>query len=156
MVGGGIKKDDGLAAISSTNIFSALEKKRRKSNKKKLSDKEKGLGKGKDSKGDKEDEPEQFWAPSQVTVKSWADCDDDEDYYATTAPPPAFGAPEDQSPEAASALKDGALSQGEVIQLAYKLTFAMTILLSFHPLLFSWQCVWTSSVCGKSHSLPVH
>lgn len=113
MVGGGIKKDDGLAAISSKNIFSALEKKRRKSNKKK-SDKEKDSSKSKDAKGEKkEEEPEQFWAPSQVTVKSWADCDDDDDYYATTAPPPAPWAP-DQASEAASAVKDGGLSQGEV------------------------------------------
>lgn len=112
MVGGGIKKDDGLPAISSTNIFAALERKGRRSSKKK-SDKDRNGLKSKDSKSDKkEEEPQQFWAPTQVFVKSWADCDDEEDYFATTAPPPAAWLP-DQSSEVSAANKEG-LSQGEV------------------------------------------
>ncbi len=52
----------------------------------------------------------QFWAPSQVTVKSWADCNDDDDDYPATTPPPA----EDDSPELLLADPDSRLSQEEV------------------------------------------
>jgi hypothetical protein len=41
MVGVGNRKDDGLPAISSTNIFAALESRRRESNKKKSLEREK-------------------------------------------------------------------------------------------------------------------
>ncbi|CAM6025002.1 unnamed protein product [Sphagnum balticum] len=98
--GGGTRRgDDGSSAalLSTTNIFAALESRRRSS---KSSKKKKDESKEKQSASKSETEnlitePVQFWAPSQVTVKSWADCDDDdEDYYATTAPPPEEHSPE--------------------------------------------------------------
>jgi ABC-type protease/lipase transport system fused ATPase/permease subunit len=55
-------------------------------------------------------EPFQFWAPSQVTVKSWANInDDDDDYRATTA-----RLAEDHSPELPLPDPDSRLSQEEV------------------------------------------
>jgi hypothetical protein len=55
-------------------------------------------------------EPAQFWAATQVTVKSWADCDDDDDYYATTALPPPVVSDDHPSELADTAPKEG-LSQ---------------------------------------------
>ncbi|EFJ17786.1 hypothetical protein SELMODRAFT_444781 [Selaginella moellendorffii] len=75
-------KDDGLPAVSTANIFSALE---RKSNKKKL---DKHALQSSQSK--QQEDAGQFWVPSPVTVKSWADVEDDDDYFATTAPLPAI------------------------------------------------------------------
>ncbi|KAF6172935.1 hypothetical protein GIB67_035489 [Kingdonia uniflora] len=78
MVGGGNRRDDGSAGISSTNVFAALDSLRRK----KKSDKEAK------KKGKSEKVPEEvFWAPAPLTVKSWADVDDDDDYFGTVAPP---------------------------------------------------------------------
>ncbi|OMO80486.1 hypothetical protein COLO4_24069 [Corchorus olitorius] len=37
--------------------------------------------------GSRREDGSLFWAPTPLTVKSWADVDDDDDYYATTAPP---------------------------------------------------------------------
>lgn len=86
MVGTGNKKDDSLL-ISNTNVFAALGTLR----KKKKHEKEHSSSKSKVSAKnlEKEPEPQVFWAPAPLTVKSWADVDDedDEDYYATTAPP---------------------------------------------------------------------
>jgi hypothetical protein len=123
--GGGTRRgDDGSSAalLSTTNIFAALESRRRSS---KSSKKKKDESKEKQpaSKSEPENlitEPVQFWAPSQVTVKSWADCDDDdEDYYATTAPPP-----EEHSPELTHTDPEIRLNQEEVrysssLQLPY-------------------------------------
>jgi hypothetical protein len=123
--GGGTRRgDDGSSAalLSTTNIFAALESRRRSS---KSSKKKKDESKEKQhaSKSEPENlitEPVQFWAPSQVTVKSWADCDDDdEDYYATTAPPP-----EEHSPELTHTDPEIGLNQEEVrysssLQLPY-------------------------------------
>lgn len=112
MVGGGNnRKDDGVPAISSTNIFAALERKRSKSSSRKKLEREKS--KGKPSEGDDAkaaEEPAQFWSATQVSVKSWADCDDEDDYYATTAPPADHGV------EAAAATEEQkeVVSQGEV------------------------------------------
>eukprot|EP00245_Coleochaete_scutata_P004761 TRINITY_DN176_c0_g1_i1.p1 TRINITY_DN176_c0_g1~~TRINITY_DN176_c0_g1_i1.p1 ORF type:complete len:318 (+),score=132.74 TRINITY_DN176_c0_g1_i1:198-1151(+) len=79
---GGSGRDDGYPGLKSTNLFAALQS-RRKSKGKKVKD---GSS---DPKPGKKEEPEQFWAPTQVTVKSWADCEeDDDDYYATSVPPP--------------------------------------------------------------------
>ncbi|KAM0933414.1 hypothetical protein DsansV1_C35g0228711 [Dioscorea sansibarensis] len=81
MVGRGSRKDD-LPSLSSTNGFAALEslKKKKKSDNRKS----KGLSKNQAK------EPEQpvFWAPTPITSKKWADVEDedDDDYYATTAP----------------------------------------------------------------------
>lgn len=68
--------------------------------KKKKSDKEQqGSSKSSKSSSKKKQEEEEekrkqevFWAPTPLTVKSWADVDDedDDDYYATTAPPQAI------------------------------------------------------------------
>lgn len=70
-----------------SNVFAALDSLRKK---KKSSDKESKSSKGSSSK--KEQEPEVLWAPAPLTVKSWADVDDedDDDYYATTAPLQSF------------------------------------------------------------------
>ncbi|KAJ7550320.1 hypothetical protein O6H91_07G094800 [Diphasiastrum complanatum] len=105
MVGGGSRKDIGLPAISSTNIFAALESRRRKSSRKRLERNSSAAGKEGSS-----EVPAQFWAPSPVTVKSWADVEDDDDYYETTAPPPSW--PSERPAESVEVHKEG-LSQGE-------------------------------------------
>lgn len=108
MVGSGNKKGDGLPAISSTNIFAALERRRSKSSSRKKLEREKS--KGKDEGGEaatKQEEQAQFWSATQVSVKSWADCDDEDDYFATTAPPPDIDVAPVAEPKEA-------LSQGEV------------------------------------------
>ena len=89
MVGGGSnKRDDGLPAISSANIFSALESRRRKSNKKTRSEKEKNEVPKKVGEGDKLASP-QVWTAAPVSVSSWADCEEDDDeYFALPALPP--------------------------------------------------------------------
>eukprot|EP00249_Psilotum_nudum_P022589 c28575_g2_i3 orf=443-1399(-) len=112
MVGGGIRQDGGLPAISSTNIFSALESRRRKSSKKR-SEKDKSDSKGKVSKSHSETQSvPQVWTPTPVTVKSWADCEDDDDYFATAAPPPPVWGEEDKPSEVTDCAIEG-LSQGE-------------------------------------------
>lgn len=106
MVGSGNKKGDGLPAINSTNIFSALERRRSKSSSRRKLEREKS--KGKDESGEaKQEEQAQFWSATQVSVKSWADCDDEDDYFATTAPPPDIDVAPVAEPKEA-------LSQGEV------------------------------------------
>ncbi|KAH7437143.1 hypothetical protein KP509_05G058400 [Ceratopteris richardii] len=91
MVGGMTKRDDGLPAISSTNIFSALESRRRKSSKKR-SDKEKGESKSREAH--QETTVPQVWTPAPVTVTNWADCEeDDDDYFALPALPPIVDQP---------------------------------------------------------------
>ena len=95
MVGGGSRRDDGPLQISSTNVFAALETLKKKKKSDKLS-KSKGPPKSQARK------PEQqvFWAPTPLTVKSWADVDDDDDdYYATTAPPQAVWGLSEQQPK---------------------------------------------------------
>lgn len=84
MVGGGSRKDKaGNNGVSNSNVFAALDSLR----KKKKSEQSKGKG-GVSSKQGKEAEGEQvYWAPAPLTVKSWADVDDDDDYFATAAPP---------------------------------------------------------------------
>ncbi|XP_073051826.1 uncharacterized protein [Primulina eburnea] len=95
MAGGGNRRNEGSYTASNTNVFAALDSLR----KKKKSDKEKSSSKGlaKAASGklkDAEDKPQVYWAPTPLTVKSWADVDDedDDDYYATTAPPQAIWA----------------------------------------------------------------
>ncbi|XP_073129453.1 uncharacterized protein [Henckelia pumila] len=95
MAGGGNKRNEGSFTASNTNVFAALDSLR----KKKKSDKErsssKGVAKAASGKSkDSEDKPQVYWAPTPLTVKSWADVDDedDDDYYATTAPPQAIWA----------------------------------------------------------------
>lgn len=86
MAGGGNRRDEGSITIQSTNLFAALDTRK----KKKKTDKA-GNSKGSSSsKPQNEPEPQVFWAPTPLKVKSWADLDDDDeddDYYATTAPP---------------------------------------------------------------------
>lgn len=88
MAGGGNRRDEGSITIQSTNLFAALDTRK----KKKKTDKA-GKSKGSSSsssKPQKEPEPQVFWAPTPLKVKSWADIDDDDeddDYYVTTAPP---------------------------------------------------------------------
>lgn len=85
MVGGGGKRDEGLPAISSTNIFSALESRRKK---KRLDKDQKGSSSS--SASNVSAQPAlQSWAPTSVSVTSWADCEeDDDDYFAMPALPP--------------------------------------------------------------------
>ena len=77
MAGGGGSRKDESVVLNSTNVFAALgslkKKKKSKSGK----------------SGQAEPEKEVYWAPAPLTVKSWADVDDedDDDYFATTAPP---------------------------------------------------------------------
>lgn len=83
MAGGGNRRDEGSITIQSTNLFAALDTRKKK---KKKTDKA-GKSKGSSSSSSK---PQVFWAPTPLKVKSWADLDDDDeddDYYATTAPP---------------------------------------------------------------------
>jgi hypothetical protein len=88
MVGGGNRKDD--LVISNSNVFAALGtlKKKKKSSDKDSKSKSSSSSSSKKAE-QKEPEPQVFWAPTPLTVKSWADVDDedDDDYYATTAPP---------------------------------------------------------------------
>ncbi|CAI9771716.1 unnamed protein product [Fraxinus pennsylvanica] len=92
MVGGRNRKDEGSFTVSNSNVFAVLERRKKKSDKEKVSAKssQSGLkaGAGK-SKEPEEEKPQVFWAPAPLTVKSWADVDDedDDDYYATNAPP---------------------------------------------------------------------
>ncbi|KAK4274382.1 hypothetical protein QN277_017610 [Acacia crassicarpa] len=84
MVGGGSRRDEGSLMINNTNVFAALDALK----KKKKSDKErKSKGSSTSQVQSKEPEPQVFWAPTPLNAKSWADVDDDDDYFATTAPP---------------------------------------------------------------------
>ncbi|KAE8691341.1 hypothetical protein F3Y22_tig00110890pilonHSYRG00956 [Hibiscus syriacus] len=89
MVGGGSRWDEGSVVITSTNVFAALETLR----KKKKSDKDrrsrKSSSKSQQQKSQQEPESQVFWTPAPLTVKSWADVDDedDDDFYAMTALP---------------------------------------------------------------------
>ncbi|URE14877.1 zinc finger family protein [Musa troglodytarum] len=95
MVGGGSRRDDGPLKISSTNVFAALETLKKKKKSDKLS-----KSKGPSKSQAKEPEQQVFWAPTPLTVKSWADVDDDDDdYYATTAPPQAVWGLSEQQPK---------------------------------------------------------
>lgn len=93
MVGGGNRKDD--LVISNSNVFAALGTLKKK---KKNSDKDsrsKTASSSSTSKAEKKPDSQVFWAPAPLTVKSWADVDDedDDDYYATTAPPQSVWSP---------------------------------------------------------------
>lgn len=89
MVGGGNRRDDGPVNIVNSNVFAALEtlKKKKKSDKessKKASSKH-GTSKG-TSNTDPEPQPV-IWTQTPLNATSWADVeDDDDDFYANTAP----------------------------------------------------------------------
>ncbi|XP_044472410.1 FK506-binding protein 4-like [Mangifera indica] len=97
MVGGGSRRDESVV-LNSSNVFAALGNLKKK---KKSSGKEQGSSKSKAKTAEKEKEKEVFWAPTPLTVKSWADVDedDDDDYYATTAPPQSVWSTVDLSPQ---------------------------------------------------------
>ena len=90
MVGGGSRRDEGSLVLNNTNVFAALDTRR----KKKKSDKDRKGGKGssnsKENSGSapKEPEPQKYWTPAPLNAKSWADVDDEDedDYYASSAP----------------------------------------------------------------------
>jgi|UniRef100_A0A804Q805 hypothetical protein len=69
--------------LNTGNVFTALES---------LKKKKKG-DKGKAAVQRQEPpQKEQFWAPAPLTTKSWADVEDDDDYFATTTSPrPVWG-----------------------------------------------------------------
>lgn len=77
MVGGGNRKDDGSFVVTNSNVFAALDSLR----KKKKSDKEKGSSKKKTT-AEAAKESQLIWSPTPLKVKSWADVDDDDDYFA--------------------------------------------------------------------------
>lgn len=88
MFGGGNRRDEGSMPIQNTNLFAALDTRK----KKKKSDKAGGKSKG-SSSSHKEPEPQVFWAPTPLKAKAWADIDsddEDDDYFVTTAPPHAL------------------------------------------------------------------
>lgn len=102
MVGGGSRKDDGSLKISNTNVFAALETLKKK---KKLDKHSKS--KGSSESQVKKPEPQVFWSPTPLTSKSWADVDDDDDYFATTAPPqPVWGSSQQHGKEAEAAFEE--------------------------------------------------
>ncbi|XP_057494080.1 uncharacterized protein LOC130779444 [Actinidia eriantha] len=114
MVGG--RRDEGSLVINNSNVFAALETLR----KKKKSDKDRGSSKSKGpSKSQaKESEKQVFWAPTPLTVKSWADVDDedDDDYYATTAPPKSvWGLSESQETEEKQAPVEESESEEDIL-----------------------------------------
>ncbi|KAE8687514.1 dnaJ-like protein subfamily C GRV2-like isoform X1 [Hibiscus syriacus] len=102
MVGGGKGRKEDPLVINSTNVFAALGslKKKKKGNEKEnpgSSSKTKGM-KGLRKEAEKK---EVFWGPSPLKVKSWADVDeeDDDDYFASMAPPgSAWGIPKEPGP----------------------------------------------------------
>ncbi|CAL9123419.1 unnamed protein product [Musa acuminata var. zebrina] len=114
MVGGGSRRDDGPLNISSTNVFAALETLKKK--KKKSSKESKGKGSSKSQA--KEPEPQVFWAPTPLTVKSWADVDDDDDYFATTAPPQSvWGSSGQQHKKAAAVVEEESESEDDGLDI---------------------------------------
>lgn len=72
--------------INNTNVFAALDtlKKKKKSDKSNVSSNSKSKSQ---SHSESESESKVFWAPAPLNATSWADVDDDDDYFATTAPP---------------------------------------------------------------------
>ncbi|CAH8359977.1 unnamed protein product [Eruca vesicaria subsp. sativa] len=79
--GGGNMREEGSMkpTIQNTNLFAALDTRRKKKKSVKVTEPV------------KEAEPQVFWAPTPLKAKAWADIDsddEDEDYFATTAPPP--------------------------------------------------------------------
>ncbi|KAG6468744.1 hypothetical protein ZIOFF_073437 [Zingiber officinale] len=122
MVGGGSRKDDGSLKISNTNVFAALEtlKKKKKSDK---NSKSKGASKSQAKKP----EPQVFWSPTPLTSKSWADVDDDDDYFATTAPPlPVWGSSQQHDKEAEPAFEEVRLTISWVVLGGEGLHYSLT------------------------------
>ncbi|XP_024180982.1 FK506-binding protein 3 isoform X2 [Rosa chinensis] len=107
MAGGGSRKDESVV-LNSTNVFAALGSLK----KKKKSDKSKS-GKS----GQAEPEKEVYWAPAPLTVKSWADVDDedDDDYFATTAPPELGWAGGDSKDHKESELEPEHVEVGDLV-----------------------------------------
>jgi len=85
MVGGGSRREEGSLVLNNKNVFAALDtlKKKKKSDKEKKSKGSSTKSQGQSTKT----EAQVFWAPAPLNAKSWADVDDDDDYFATTAPP---------------------------------------------------------------------
>lgn len=106
--------------IGSGNVFAALEALKKKKKKKppsasssapgrKVNGTKKPAAPGKGEENAPRPPPEVFWAPAPLKSKSWADVEDedDDDYFATTAPPrPVW--------ETASAAADGKAGAEEV------------------------------------------
>ncbi|KAH9303706.1 hypothetical protein KI387_008110 [Taxus chinensis] len=83
----GVSNKDAAVAINTGNIFAALESKKKK-----------GSSKKKDNTKEAKKATE-FWTKAPVSVKSWADCEDDDDDYYATALPPAWGKNQPQEKE---------------------------------------------------------
>ncbi|XP_020248876.1 uncharacterized protein LOC109826273 isoform X1 [Asparagus officinalis] len=95
MAGGGSRSNEGPLKIGSTNGFAVLESLK----KKKKSTKDSSKSKGSSKSHAKELEPPVFWNPKPLVNKSWADVEDedDDDYYATSAPPQGIWGASDPS-----------------------------------------------------------
>ena len=107
MAGGGNRRGAGPeeVRIGTANVFAALDtlKKKKKPAKKQAPEPVK---------------PEVTWTPAPLTTKSWADVEDDDDYYATTAPPlPVWGTQENDA--AAGQEDDREHSALEQVHLAF-------------------------------------
>lgn len=63
-------------------MFAALDSRR----KKKRPESSKGKGSSKSAQVKEQEREQVIWTPAPIAVGSWADIDDDDDYYATTAP----------------------------------------------------------------------
>ncbi|XP_039144065.1 LOW QUALITY PROTEIN: uncharacterized protein LOC120281264 [Dioscorea cayenensis subsp. rotundata] len=143
MVGRGSRKDD-LPNLSSTNGFAALESLKKK--KKSDNSKSKGLSKNQA----KEPEKPVFWAPAPITSKKWADVEDedDDDYYATTAPlNEGWGLPAQQQTK-----EDDVLEEGFGIDwssLSFDMCDDVSVLLVFlESVCCAWYCVQQCSFQG--------
>ncbi|CAN4110101.1 unnamed protein product [Withania somnifera] len=105
------RREEGSVIVKNSNVFAALDTLR----KKKKSDKDKSSK----TSSKKESEPGVLWAPAPLTVKSWADVDDedDDDYYATTAPLQSFlGSNKKSEPVEETESEDDLLDEGEDVE----------------------------------------
>jgi hypothetical protein len=82
---GGKREDNPIATITSSNIFSALEKKKKSKKPKDTA----GKKDGKKAKADTPPAPE-LWQAAPIQVASWADCEDDDDF-GGLGPVPQWG-----------------------------------------------------------------
>ncbi|CAN1120137.1 hypothetical protein LINPERHAP2_LOCUS25, partial [Linum perenne] len=104
MAGGGAGgRTTDPVVLNSSNVFAALDtlRKKKKSSSSSAANSRPGSSKSKSIKAEKDSESV-FWSPAPLTVKSWADVEDedDDDYYATTAPPaPVWDTGLDDKPE---------------------------------------------------------
>jgi hypothetical protein len=142
MAGGGIRRAGATeeAKIGTGNVFAALETLKKKK-KKPAADKA-------GAKGQEPPKTELYWAPTPLTTKSWADVEDD-DYFATTAPPPRpvwgdAAAAKDRAAPALEEVRSRSSSRCPLypymslfVVVLYGIVELQSIVERFHPFLFS-------------------